>query len=429
MQEKVHQNVGAVKAGRVRFDSQPPDRNCVVRIGAPFARFSRWRNHEKIRGFYGETFRFDMRGRGDWTLATHNRAISQMLGQRLSTCLSKAVLTQLERLRAVEGSPYALIKAASYWGPLFPSTPEEYAKQVLKGRKTAGDRLEDHPHSETERRLRAVDSFAAGLLGILGSVPEFRIIGGREPIVRDLLTAPLMPELNDRSTRDMPLRFHQSTTEKDLPGAGAGKSDGFVCDFKIFTCMWNYRSVPIYLLTVKDLLDALPEEGRGGIIETLQKPIFDKIGPRADIGVSSRSVNDARLLMNKGTDQDPDWLLSFDPGRVWAEDDPEGRNALLVLRDTLRRVSRKPCVREIILDRRDVLVVDNMRALVSRREHPGGFGDAFSQMAAGPRKRRWLRLMYGYPQPMETPLSRGRELMPIQDYRSEDLPKSLDQPD
>lgn len=413
MQQKLHQTVGAVKAGRVQFASRPPDPECVTKIGAPLARLARWRNHEKIRGFYGQAPRLDLRGRGHWTLETHNRAIAQLLGRRLQTCLSQDVLAQLERLKSGQGMPYAVLRAASYWGPFFPATPEDYATRVLRRRPHGEDGFEDHQHSSIERRLRAVDSFSAALLHVLGAVPEFRVVGMREPLVRDLLTAPLMPELSDRSTRDMALRFHQSSTEKDLPGVGAGKGDGFVCNYKIFTCMWNYRKVPLYMLTVKDLLDALPEAGRGQIIATLQKPIFDKIGPRADIGVSSRPVNDSPLLVNAGTDQAPDWLMSFDPGRVWAEDDPEGRSALLVLRDTLRRVSRQDCVREIKLNRRDVLVVDNMRALVSRREHPGGMADAFAQIAAGKRKRRWLRLMYGYPMQTEHGMALARGTPPM----------------
>lgn len=404
MQQIVHKTVGAVKAGQVRFNSRPADPECVVKIGGPLARLSRWRNHVKIRGFYGENLRFDLRGRSHWTLETHNRAISQHMGTRLRKSLSPEVLEQIDRLKAAEGLPYAVIRAASYWGPFFPATPEDYAQRVLRHHRHRykDDVMEDHRHTEEERRLRAVDSFSAGLLHLLGAVPEFRIVGVREPLVRDMVTSPLMPELTDRSTRDMPLRFHQSSTEKDLPGMGAGKADGFVSSYKIFTCMWNYRKVPIYLLTVKDLLDALPEDGRGEIIETLQKPIFDKIGPRADIGVSSRPVNDVPLLTNAGTEQNPDWLMSFDPGRVWAEDDPAGRSALLVLRDTLRRASRADFVREIKLNRRDVMIVDNMRAMLSRREHPGGLRDAFAQTAAGKRKRRWLRLMYGYPMQSES---------------------------
>ncbi len=399
MTTKVHQTVGAVKAGRVQFASRPPDARAVARIGGPLARLARWRNHEKIRGFYGETFRLDLRGRGYWTLETHNRAISQLLGRRLEDSLSKPVLAQLARLRAGDAdAPYAVIKAASFWGPLFPATPADYAEKVLaKQRRSPTPGYEDHRHTAIERGLRAVDSLSAGMLHILGAVPEFRIVGLREPLVRDLVTSHLMPELADRSSRDMALRFHQSSTEKDLPGAGKGKGDGFVSNYKIYTCMWNYRRFPIYVLSVKDLLDALPEERRGDIIETLQKPIFDKIGPRADIGVSSRPVNDSPLLLNAGTEQDPDWLMSLDPGRVWAEDDPAGRDAVLVLRDTLRRLSRAECVREVTLRRRDMLIVDNMRALVSRRENPGGLKDAFAKIAGGPRDKRWLRLMYGYP--------------------------------
>ncbi|MEM9422610.1 MAG: hypothetical protein AAF986_08910 [Pseudomonadota bacterium] len=399
MQHIVHRTVGAVKAGRVKFASRPPEARAVVKIGGPLARAARWRNHEKIRGFYGETFRLDMRGRGQWTLETHNRAIAQLLGRRLESCLSQPVLEQIVRLRNGDASaPYSVLRAASYWGPMFPATPEHYAERVLANRpERACHELEDHKHTSIERGLRAVDSFSAGLLHLLGAVPEFRIVGLREPLVRDLVTSPLMPELSDRSSRDMALRFHQSSTEKDLPGVGQGKGDGFVCNYKIYTCMWNYRRIPIYILAVKDLLDALPEEKRSTVIETLQKPIFDKIGPRADIGISSRPVNDSPLLVNAGTEQDPDWLMSLDPGRVWAEDDPEGRDAVLVLRNTLRRLSRHDCVREIVLKRRDMLLVDNMRALVSRRENPGGLRDAFAQMASGPRDKRWLRLMYGYP--------------------------------
>lgn len=404
MQHKVHQTVGAVKAGRVQFDSQPPDAACVTPMGAPFARLARWRAHTKIRGFFGENLRMDMRGRGQWTLETHNRAIAQLLARRLETSLSEGVRAQLSRLKSHEGQPYALLKAASFWGPMYPAVPSAYAEKILRHRKGDTDAYEDHPHTNLERRLRAVDSFSAALLHLLDAVPEFRIVGVREPLVRDIVTAPLMPELNDRSTRDMPLRFHQSSTEKDLPGIGAGKADGFVCSYKVYTCMWNYRRVPIYLLPVKDLLEALPEAEKADVIETLQKPVFDKIGPRADIGISSRPVNDVPLLVNAGTAQNPDWLMSFDPGRVWAEDHPGARHALLVLRDTLRRFSRHDAVREIKMRRRDVLIVDNMRALLSRREMPGGPADALAQMAAGPRKRRWLRLMYGYPMKSETGL-------------------------
>lgn len=339
----------------------------------------------------------DLRQRGEWSLEEHNRAIAAKAGERLEKVLPQRIIDQLGRLRAAQGHPYLLLKAASFSGPLFPASPADYARRLTSGKHAHDHMLGDHRHSQLEANLRACDTFAAGLLHLLGAQPEFRIVGAREPLVRDMVTDPLMPELNDRSTRDMPLRFHTSTTEKDLPGDGAGRGDGFVSNFKIITTMWNYRRIPVYLLSVDDLLAALPEGRKGQVIETLQKPIFDKIGPRADIGVSARTVNDAPLLHNMGTPANPDWVMSFDPGRVWADDDPEGREALLILRDTLRWVSRTEAVREIRLRRRDILIVDNMRALVTRRENPGGFRDALAATAAGPRRRRWLRLMYGYP--------------------------------
>lgn len=247
------------------------------------------------------------------------------------------------------------------------------------------------------RKFRHFDMVVAGLLFLAGAEVRRRYQNAAAPIVRTLLSAPTEPQMGDRDGSDMHLRFHQSTVEKGLPDPGLPAASEDTCTIKAYAAVRNRRRIPIYVLPVKTVLEKIAIADFEWTIEQLQRPVFQKLGPHFDNN-DTAVMAEGQPVLRRGLTAD-DWVMSYDPDRVWSEDE-NAKRALRKLRGAIMR-ARKESI-EIVLDRRDVLIVDNLRALVARREYyPFRATDAIR--AAFFTKPRWMRLYYGFPLP-----ARGR---------------------
>ncbi|MBI1392182.1 MAG: hypothetical protein GC152_05500 [Alphaproteobacteria bacterium] len=275
----------------------------------------------------------------------------------------------------------------------------ERAFVVVRGLPTASfffpypKRHRDLHGGVTPRRFRHFDMVVAGLLFLAGAEVRRRYQNAAAPIVRTLLSAPTEPQVGDRDGSDMHLRFHQSTVEKAMPDPNLPAAGEDTCTVKAYAAVRNRRQIPIYVLPVKTVLERLPGEEFEWVMEQLERPVFQKLGPHFDNN-DTAVMAEGQPILRRGVARG-DWLMSYDPDRVWTEDE-NAKRALRKLRGAIM-AARKDAI-EIILDRRDVLIVDNLRALVARREYyPFRATDALR--AAFFTKPRWLRLYYGFPLP------------------------------
>ncbi|MEO0399985.1 MAG: hypothetical protein AAF224_11270 [Pseudomonadota bacterium] len=242
------------------------------------------------------------------------------------------------------------------------------------------------------RKFRHFDMMVAGLLFLAGAEVRRRYQNAAAPIVRTLISAPTEPQVGDRDGSDMHLRFHQSTVEKGLPQPGLPAAGEDTCTVKAYAAVRNRRKNPIYVLAVKDVIDMIPDEEFDWLTGHLMRPVYQKIGPHFDNN-DTAMMAEGQPILRRGVGDD--WVMSFDPDRVFTEDE-NAKRALRKLRGAIMRARGRAI--EVVLDRRDVLIVDNLRALVSRREYyPFTMREALSGLFF--RKPRWLRLYYGFPLP------------------------------
>ncbi len=243
------------------------------------------------------------------------------------------------------------------------------------------------------RNFRHFDMIVAGLLFMLGAEVRRRYQNAAAQPVRTLVSAPTEPQIGDRDGSDMHLRFHQSTVEKGLPDPTKPAAGEETCIFKAYAAVRNRRRIPIYVLPVREIVARFEAEEREWLIDQLERPIYQKIGPHFDNN-DAASITEGQPVLRRGTD-DTDWVMSYDPDRVWT-DDENAKRALRRLRAAIVKARRDAI--EVVLDRRDVLIVDNLRAMVARREfYPFTIGEALRSLLFT--KPRWLRMYYGFPLP------------------------------
>ena len=243
------------------------------------------------------------------------------------------------------------------------------------------------------RAFRHFDMVVAGLLFLAGAEVRRRYQNAAAPAVRTLVSAPTEPQVGDRDGSDMHLRFHQSTVEKGLPDPSKPAAGEETCIYKAYAAVRNRRRIPIYVLPISDVVAKFDAGERDWLIANLERPVFQKIGPHFDNN-DAAIMTEGQPVLRRGERAD-DWIMSYDPDRVWTEDE-NAKRALRRLRAAIVKARRDAI--EVVLDRRDVLIVDNLRAMVARREfYPFSFSESLRSWLFT--KPRWLRMYYGFPLP------------------------------
>ncbi|MEM9496238.1 MAG: hypothetical protein AAGA09_09565 [Pseudomonadota bacterium] len=262
-----------------------------------------------------------------------------------------------------------------------------------------------------EEKLFLIDCLSAGVLSILGAKPHTRFGGdeatGDEPVVHDLYWRWDVQEIPDADQSDIFLRFHQSVIDRDYRNT---------CRYKTFAALNNYRQTPILLLRVKDVIDCLTN-ANNDYSEEEHKSVFAQLDQVTSAAYALKLLSDSEYnlypprleripegpysarpgpILKPG--ENGDWIMQFDPARVWVvqEGDEKRVQAIAALRNAIHLASRRKTVK-IVLDKRDLLVVDNRRALIARQEDRPS--QAFRHRMAAKFESlegRWLRKIYGF---------------------------------
>ncbi|MFZ5616874.1 MAG: hypothetical protein ACOZAA_06090 [Pseudomonadota bacterium] len=305
----------------------------------------------------------------------NNLEIGHDMAKRLSDFFSSRQIAAIDALREARGMTYLHIKGMPLSQEFrFPAQAAELGTMAF------------------EEQFHVTDMIAAGLLHLLGSECKSRWPVAGPPVVRTMITAPADAQVGDRDGLDMALRFHQSTVERKLVGIAGPET----CNYKVYACLRNRRRVPIFLLRVKDIIAALPPDEREGTLKQLQRTPYEKTGPKYDLVDTGELQKDQPILKKSPSGDADDWLMSFDPERVKTDDD-EAKRAIRTLRNAIFAARRT--ARRIVPEEGDLLIVDNMRVMVSRREYdPESFWE-FATAMIFRKNTRMLRLYYGFPAP------------------------------
>lgn len=342
--------------------------------------------------------------------------IAEKAAALLKDRLPARAIDAIGRLRrecdaGVDRAPYLVLRALSPVAVTFPVRP-----RMIKPRK-----LSKSGEKKIRDAKRNIDAVAGGVLWLLGAAPGARFQDDRnvDKIVQNKYTDKTVQEMPDDYQTDIFLRFHQSTVERTLPDAQRRR--GRTCRYKTYSAVSNLRRTPIYVVSVRDIVDCLerrsddyaPEEyayifqhtnelNKDNIVEFLSQSYYVGVSPRAQ-----RYMKDvegvARPILRRY--DNGDCIMSFDAARVWRNEGGDDRHtkAIIALRRAIDLVSRKRAA-EVSLKSRDILVVDNLRAMVARREDDPliSWRDiGVTVLSAAPFMPEfsgwWLRLIYGYP--------------------------------
>ncbi|MBV8977461.1 MAG: TauD/TfdA family dioxygenase [Alphaproteobacteria bacterium] len=224
---------------------------------------------------------------------------------------------------------------------------------------------------ELDAKFRHSDFIIAGIADLLHCKIWSRYENG--PFARNILTDPGEQQSSDLDNVDMALRFAQSTVEKNLPDTPIPRNDES-CAYRIYLCIKNWARIPIYLITVSEIVEEYlcrhSPERKAKILEILQSSQFVRRGPQFDGNQTliSTDVLEKCPILKKDFLRPDGWIMAFDHERVRPmAEAPEQEVALLELREAIRRARRDAI--KIVMQPGDLLVVDNLRAMVSRRDY------------------------------------------------------------
>lgn len=326
---------------------------------------------------------------------------SERAAECLAHCLTRKVAEPLETFRADRENPYRILRA---FAPM-PDFSLRRPAATIKGGVSAA------ALADRERRLFEIDACCGGVLHLLSAKAEPRFTDGgdnADPVVHDLYWRADIQELPDTFQSDVFLRFHQSTIERVITNT---------CRYKTYVCLNNFRRSPLLLLRVKDVVAFLrgdpgcdPERVsmifRGlplvtpeSVLSLLKANAYFRFPPRIErVHAQRYDPQDGALLFEGEGD---DWVMSFDPARVWIKqgmrDSQRHIEALSALRNAIHMASRDRAIK-VALKKRDVLLLDNRRMLIGRQEDApsfsirDGLASCFKSLEG-----RWLRKTYGFP--------------------------------
>ncbi len=340
--------------------------------------------------------------------------ISAKAEEILRRRLASGELDAIVRLRAGGSHPYLVIRRLAPVPMLFPVKPDNFNRTFSSeeaGKKNTKHNLEK----------RHLDAVAGGILSMLGAAPGARFVDDRrdDRIVLNKHTRKDVQELPDTQQADLFLRFHQSTVERTLPDANNQR--GRTCRYVTYTCISNLRRTAIHVLSVLDIVNCLEnrdgeytedehaavfrhsnEVNKDNIVNVLSESYYIGMTPRAERFMKDTEGAAGPILRKFGSD---DYVMSFDAARVWRNEGGTDRHskAIIALRNAIYLVSRKKAV-AVKLASRDILVIDNLRAMVARREDDPGASvrDVWVTLLGvlpfvPDMTGWWLRMVYGYP--------------------------------
>jgi hypothetical protein len=302
-----------------------------------------------------------------------------------------AALEMLQKLRAARDVTYLVIRGLPTLPWRFPHAEDSEFPEEEKHRDheflrsfsevvapIPNTRYQDDSHQRQmdkreamDKRFLYTDFVIAGLARMLGAKVGPRFDNNpNSPYARNFVTNPSEQQSSDLLNTDMALRFQQSTVEKRLPDSRLPNpgADGECCRYRIYLCVKNFLRLPVYLIPVQEVIDTylcqFEPHLKQRTIDQLKANAFVRYSPRLANHVPGPQTAESAVL--RDLNGDGKWIMSYDPERVKAGQ-PDYRECLVKLRHAIRR-ARRDAIR-IELRPGDVLVVDNWRAMVSRREY------------------------------------------------------------
>lgn len=223
-----------------------------------------------------------------------------------------------------------------------------------------------------------------------------------------------------RDNNDVTLRYRTGAPHYRWPDDRQEKSQGETARYLLYTAIENPVRIPIYVITVDAIIAKLPEVIRwqfededlterdieaevDAVIRLLSETDIDMFGKWDERTLRQRSevaLIPQPILRNLSGDPDnPDWGLRWDPNRInWSQflgTDGAIRRAFAGL---LRAIELADADAEAVtLTRGDGLLVDNLRAMVRRREL-GPEGAAYQNTLFDYPEAWWLNVYYGFRQ-------------------------------
>ncbi|MEM1380528.1 MAG: hypothetical protein AAGH41_07885 [Pseudomonadota bacterium] len=221
-----------------------------------------------------------------------------------------------------------------------------------------------------------------------------------------------------RDNMDVTLRYRTGAPHYRWPNDNEEKSDGETAPYLLYTAIENPAGIGLFTITVKNIMDRLPEaiawqlededlsEAElaaecDAVITLLLDTDIEMFGKWDERTLRQRSevalIPQPVLKNLSGDPQNPDWALRWDPNRIdWSQflaTDGAVRRAFAAL---LKAVDLAEQDAEVVCLRRgDGLIIDNLRAMVRRREL-GTVGVSYPRQVAAYPESWWLSVYYGF---------------------------------
>lgn len=280
------------------------------------------------------------------------------------------------------------------------------------------------PFRKPENRKRCLrdipnDVTVAGILYALGTELRSKRVGD-EAWYRDYISNHMKQKTMFSEGGDFHLRFRQAAPHLNFPDE-LGATSGELPEMVAISCLKNPSKFPIFVLPIQSVVDSMPNaiasvrgkdptfgETLEDVFATLQQPVFPMFDnwDRQKLEAGGAAAGGGVGIMNtpiikegpNSTEKRTDWLMAWDPNRIRVrreEMDLKQRRALAVMLAAINLAA--PRAAAIYLRSGDVLVVDNQRALVSRREVDFSRKAALHRVSLlVPNHEWWLRVYYGF---------------------------------
>lgn len=223
-----------------------------------------------------------------------------------------------------------------------------------------------------------------------------------------------------RDNEDVTLRYRTGAPHYRWPDPRREKSRGETAPYLLYTAIENPTHLPLYVVTVRAVIAKLPDailwqfpdeelsETELGaevdyvvdLLSTTDVEMFGKWDKRTLRQHSEVALVPQPVLMNlSGDPHAPDWALRWDPNRIdWSQflgTDGAIRRAFAALMKAIELADEE--AEGVVLTRGDALLVDNLRAMVRRRE-TGLDGASYVNNLFDYPEAWWLNVYYGFRQ-------------------------------
>ncbi len=375
---------------------QNPPKSTIVRFGFRH----RLRSHVYLEGCFGGFFFIRNSRLKRHRFPPNVDTISLYVSETIISKKNSKVDRALTKLKNGSEQPFVILRGFSVVPFNYPSSPDAYARKErgIAAKPPDKDQPQSEPLSKLESAKRRIDSLTGGILWALNSRADYRTPYGVGSLARNMVSPCQQQELPDETLSNVPLRFHTSVTQLPLPYEIDGGEVPPTCSYVSYVCINNWSKMPIYLLPINFVIECIAEEDRARVTQDLCQLQYRKLGPRADLATEVAEFGSHSILMKdplRPTQPDA-FVVSYDPARVWPDEDTLVPS-FLTFRRAVKLASERYAYK-VMPRRNDILLVDNLRCLVGRFEKDGvTFRRSLLKKITPNHESWWLRQHCGFP--------------------------------